>query len=58
MQGRKSGKEIKHFLNGMPRAGLHASHHPYSGDNLDKNDYYAVEIKSERNAATQSLRRQ
>lgn len=48
MKGRKSGKEIKHFLNGMARADLHSSYHPYGVDDLDRNRYYAVGLKSEK----------
>jgi IS4 transposase len=48
MQGRKSGKTIKHFLNGMGRIDLESSHYAYGVGELDEDDYYAVGIKSEK----------
>lgn len=48
MQGRKSGKTIKHFLNGMGRIDLEFSHYSYGVGDLDEDDYYAVGMKSEK----------
>ena len=44
MQGRKSGRTVKHFLNGMARADLRSSYHPYGIGDLDKDSYYAVRL--------------
>ncbi|WP_353635502.1 transposase (plasmid) [Halobacterium sp. NMX12-1] len=46
MQGRKSGKTIKHFLNGMARADLRSSYYPYGVGDLDEDSYYAVGLES------------
>jgi len=48
MQGRKSGKDIKHLFNGMARIDLDSSHYPYGVGDLDEDNYYAVGIKSEK----------
>jgi hypothetical protein len=48
MQGRKSGKEVKHFLNGMGRIDLDSSHYPYGVGDLEEDNYYAVGMKSEK----------
>lgn len=48
MQGVKKGEEVKRFLNGMARAGLDSSYHPYGVGGLDPDDYWAVGMKSEK----------
>lgn len=48
MQGRKSGSDIKHLLNGMGRIGLESSYYPYGVGDLDEDKYYAVGVKSEK----------
>ncbi|WP_238593376.1 transposase [Natronobacterium lacisalsi] len=48
MQGRKSVKTIKHFLNGMARADLRSSYYPYGVGSLDEDSYYAVGLKSDK----------
>ena len=48
MQGRKSGKTVKHFLNGMARADLRSSYYPYGVGSLDEDSYYAVGLKSDK----------
>jgi len=51
MQGRKSGEEIKRFFNGLSRINRDSSYLPYGVGSLDKDDYYAVGIKSEKKSA-------
>ena len=48
MQGRKSGKTVKHFLNGMARADLRSSYYPYGVGSLNEDRYYAVGLKSDK----------
>ena len=55
MQGRKSGKAIKHFLNGMARADLRSSYYPYGVGDLDEDSYYAVGLKSDKTVKLRKL---
>jgi hypothetical protein len=48
MQGRKSGKTVKHFLNGMARADLRSSYYSYGVGDLDEDSYYAVGLESDK----------
>lgn len=48
MQGRKKGTEINRFLNGLARSDRDSSYRPYGVGNLDRDDYYAVGVKSEK----------
>lgn len=51
MQGGKSGSDIKHFRNGMARAGLNSSYHPYGVGDLDEDSYWAVGVTSEKKSS-------
>ncbi|ELZ96569.1 transposase [Haloferax sulfurifontis] len=48
MQGRKSGSDIKHFLNGMGWLDMESSYIPYGVGDLDEDNYHAVGVKSEK----------
>ncbi len=48
MQGRRSGSDIKHLLNGMARSGLESEYMSYGTGSLNPEDYWAVGVKSKK----------
>jgi FOG: Transposase and inactivated derivatives len=48
MQGRRSGSNIKHLLNGMARSGLDSEYMSYGAGSLNPEGYWAVGVKSKK----------